>query len=226
MQRATTNAAWRAAITDSILEWGPLHFQPFPWREDDIPAWQGLLAEVFLQRTRAAQATPAFERLRSRYPTPDALGRAGPEEIAGLIRPLGLHRRAPRVYALASQLEESGGTIPLSLQGLQALPGVGPYVAAATLSLHLDRRAVLIDTNIVRVLGRLAAQAYGPETRRARWMREFAGSLTPQDSHRTYNYGLLDLAMTICTRRAPRCPECPLVALCATAAGGTQPNTR
>jgi adenine-specific DNA glycosylase len=72
----TEDVSWRAAVTQAILRWGPAHYQAFPWRQNDVPAWQGLVAEVLLQRTRAAQAARAFERFRCSYATPEALAEA------------------------------------------------------------------------------------------------------------------------------------------------------
>lgn len=207
-------ADWRVAVVEALLRWGPSNFQSFPWRENDVPAWQALLAEVFLQRTRAAQAASVFAKVQSCYPTIESLRLASDDELREMLRPLGLHWRSPLIISLARHLADVEGDILRTSEALQSLPGVGPYAAAATLSLHLDTRAVLIDSNIVRVLARLTGRSFGPETRRERWMRNLAESLTPKSEHRTYNYALLDLAMTVCTPRVPHCDRCPLVALC------------
>ena len=169
-----------------------------------------------LQRTRADQVVPTFNRFRDRYPSPAALALASEEEFAGLVAPLGLRWRGRLLQQLAEEIVRLDGALPLDQTALEALPGVGPYAAAATLSLHANRRAVPIDSNIVRVLCRLVGATYDGETRRKRWLRELADALTPPRAHRDYNYAVLDLAALVCLPRNPKCDECPMLRWCAT----------
>ena len=205
----------RSAYTRAIARWGRRNVREYPWREE-LPLWQALIAEVMLQRTRAEQVTSTFNLFRDRYRSPATLGRASEEELAGLMRPLGLRWRGRLLHRLAQEIARLDGALPLDQHALEALPGVGSYAAAATLSLHANRRAVLIDSNIVRVLCRLVGTAYDSETRRKRWLRELATALTPPRAHRDYNYALLDLAGLVCVPRAPKCGECPILRWCVT----------
>ena len=169
-----------------------------------------------LQRTRADQAAPTFLRFREQYPSPAALAGASVEEFTELVGTLGLRWRGRLLHQLAHEIARLDGDLPLDQTALEALPGVGPYSAAATLSLHGNRRAVLIDSNIVRVLCRLVGAEYDGETRRKRWLRELAEAMTPPRAHRDYNYAVLDLAALVCLPRAPRCDECPIQTWCKT----------
>ena len=205
----------RATITRSLARWGRRNARVYPWREQ-LPLWQALIAEVMLQRTRADQVVPVFTRFRRQYPTPTELALADEEEVAGLVEPLGLRWRSRLLFHLAGEIADRDGALPLDQAALEALPGVGPYAAAAILSLHANRRAVLIDSNIVRVLCRLVGAAYDGETRRKRWLCEFADALTPARAHRHYNYALLDLAALVCRPKNPKCDECPILRWCAT----------
>ena len=191
----------------------------YPWREE-LPLWQALIAEVMLQRTRADQVVPTFNQFRVRYPGPVALGHASKEELTGLVEPLGLRWRGRLLYQLGQEIARLGGALPMDQPALEALPGVGPYAAAATLSLHANRRAVLIDSNFVRVLCRLVGATYDGETRRERWLRDLAEALTPPRAHRAYNYAVLDLAALVCLPRTPKCDECPILKWCATGSIG------
>jgi A/G-specific adenine glycosylase len=119
------------------------------------------------------------------------------------------------LYEAARQIAETGGSPPENERQLVALPGVGPYAAAAWLSLHRDRRAVIVDNNVARWLSRMTGRAYDAETRRKRWVRDIADRLTPARAFRDYNYAVLDFTMRICRPRAPLCPECPLRSDCA-----------
>jgi A/G-specific adenine glycosylase len=173
------------------------------------------VAELLLTRTKAAQVAPVFREVRARYSTPGELVDAGPEAANAIIAGLGLHWRGPLLYGAARAVAGHGGTPPDDLDALRSLPGIGPYAAAAWLSLHRGRRAVLIDNNVARWLARLTGRPYDGETRRKRWLQELAEMLTPQQNFRAYNYAVLDFTMTVCTPRTPRCPTCPLRADCA-----------
>ena len=205
----------RAALARALTRWGRRNARAYPWR-GQLPLWQALIAEVMLQRTRADQVVPTFNQFRDRYRSPAALALANEEEFAGLVAPLGLRWRGRLLVQLTEEIVRLDGALPLNQTALEALPGVGPYAAAATLSLHANRRAVPIDSNIVRVLCRLVGATYDGETRRKRWLRELADALTPPRAHRDYNYAVLDLAALVCLPRNPKCDECPILRWCAT----------
>lgn len=173
-----------------------------------------MIAEVLLQRTRAQNVVPVYEKFVARFPEVEDLKTATLEEIETLIYPLGLRWRAPLLKRLCDQLATTGGEMPRTLEGLLRLPGVGPYVAAAVLSFHLDGRGVIIDANIVRWLCRMVDVPMHGETRRARWLIELADAVTPARDVKTFNYAMLDFTMQICAK-VPRCEVCPLSDLCA-----------
>ena len=173
------------------------------------------MTEVLLLRTRAAQVLPVYRELFRRFPTARAFGAAEEEELAEIIRPLGLRWRVPLLAALAHEIGKRNGRLPRTQKELEKLPAVGPYAAASALSLHGGRRAVIIDANVVRVLARLVGREFDGETRRKRWLRDLAEYATPARDVREFNYALLDLGATVCRPRAPRCTVCPFEDLCA-----------
>ncbi len=156
---------------------------------------------------------PVYIRLLAAYPRPELLASAADEELADLLKPLGLAWRIPLVRQLAARLAERGGHVPLYREELLALPLVGEYVAAAFISLHRNRRAVLIDANVVRWLCRLTGRPYDGETRRKKWLRNLADQLTPRQQIREFNYAVLDFTMQVCSTR-PACDRCPLRRMC------------
>ncbi|MCC6959222.1 MAG: hypothetical protein IT301_05195 [Dehalococcoidia bacterium] len=172
------------------------------------------MAEMLLHRTRAAQAETVFLRLRERFPTAEALVDAGPGVAMEITSQTGLHWRGPLLYETARQVAVAGGSPPEQLAGLRALPGVGPYAAAAWLSMHRGQRAVIIDNNVARWLSRLERRPYDAETRRKRWVYLMADALTPGRVFRDYNYAVLDFTMHLCVPRKPRCAECPIRSEC------------
>lgn len=187
--------------------WARLNSQRFPWRSRSA-GWHGLVAEILLQRTRARQVLPVYLEFVRRFPTPKSVASARLSEIRRVFSSLGLHWRAKLLHKLGLALSKSRGNVPDSLNELLALPGVGPYAASAWLSFHRGRRAAIVDSNTVRWLARVTGRAYGPETRRSRWVREAVEELTPSQRVREFNYGMLDFTMLVC-RPKPRCEVCP-----------------
>ncbi len=157
-----------------------------------------------------------YEAFCERYSDVADFADASEEELATLLLPLGLRWRIPLLRRLARELA-STETVDGDQRQLESLPAVGPYAAAATLSLHASKRAVIIDSNVVRVLCRVVGRHWNGETRRERWLRDLADRLTPRRVFKDYNYGLLDLAMTLCRPQRPDCVNCPLRGGCASA---------
>lgn len=214
--QAAPPEGWVADVRGALLDWGATHSQSYPWRVDDLPLWQALVAEFLLLRTRADQVAPVFENLQRRYPDARSLGEASEERLNEMIASLGLRWRWRLFVQLARAIADCDGDIPATVDELKELPGVGTYVAAATAALHGGNRASIVDSNIVRLLCRLTGQEYDGETRRKRWLLDLADRLTPEVEFRAYGYAALDLSMTVCRPRRPRCSECPLVAFCVT----------
>ena len=196
------------SIRHRLRVWGREHYRTFPWRKPPRP-WHGLIAEVLLSRTRAQNVVPVYEQFIARFPETEDLKTATLEEIETMIYPLGLRWRAPLLKQLCDHLAASNGRVPTTLEGLQKLPAVGVYVAAAMLSFHGGGRAVLVDANVVRFLCRLVERPMDGETRRKRWLLELADALTPHRKVHEFNYALLDFTMEICKTK-PECARCPI----------------
>ena len=195
-----------------LIRWGKKNYRPFPWRTPAEP-WEGLIAEILLQRTKADSVVPVYHNFIARFSTPEKLSRASVTSIEKVIYPLGLRWRAPLLKALGKELAHRNGEIPLDLDQLRTLPGVGTYVAAAWLGFHGGRRAFIVDANVVRLFCRLVAAPADGETRRKKWLISLADQLTPQKTWKVYNYAILDFTMQIC-RKKPACSLCPLNTLC------------
>ncbi|HUX49026.1 MAG TPA: hypothetical protein VMV76_07745 [Dehalococcoidia bacterium] len=161
-----------------------------------------------LQRTKADQVLPVFMRFAAKYREPiDFVAKPAP-----LFSRLGLPIRDDQFLALNRTLISLG--LPNEKAELLELPGVGDYIASAFLSLHLGKRAVLIDANTVRVYGRFFGFETGPETRRKRWLVELTEEITPMRVFRDYNYAIIDFSREICTPRKPQHEVCPLRRKC------------
>jgi A/G-specific adenine glycosylase len=201
----------RNEIARRLVRWGRANYVAFPWRRAGR-TFHALVAEILLQRTRAEQVVPVYQQLCVTYPSASSLSAAPPSEVRTLLKPLGLHWRIPLIQRLAAQLGDLS-SVPLNRVALCELPGVGDYAAAAFLSLHCGRRASIVDSNVVRLYGRLFGFVVDGETRRKKWFLELAAEMTPVRHHRDYNYAVLDFTRAIC-RPKPLCESCPLIDLC------------
>jgi A/G-specific adenine glycosylase len=103
------------------------------------------------------------------------------------------------------------GEIPLDETHLIKMPGVGEYVAGATICFASNVATTLIDTNTVRVIGRLFGLDLSGEPRRRRATRDAIVAVCPSDDPREFYYAIIDLAHQICRPVEPDCAHCPLL---------------
>jgi A/G-specific adenine glycosylase len=116
---------------------------------------------------------------------------------------------------MAHELEARfGGTIPQDPESLRSLPGVSDYIAGAVICFSRDVPEVFLDTNIVRVVGRLMGLPISDSSRRSRSFREALARLLPVRGSRAVYFAIIDLAATVCRPRNPNCPSCPVERYC------------
>jgi A/G-specific adenine glycosylase len=206
------------ALRAALLGWYDAHARSLVWRAtggarpDPYRVW---LSEVMLQQTTTVHAAPYFEAFTARWPTVCDLAAAEDSEVMAAWAGLGYYARARNLLACARAVaNDHGGVFPDSEAGLLALPGVGPYTAAAVAAIALGRPANVVDGNVERVMSRLFAvdtplPAAKPELRR------LAGSLVAGDRPGDWAQALMDLGATVCRPGRPLCAACPLTAVCA-----------
>jgi len=172
--------------------------------------FHALVAEMMLQRTKAEQVEPVYLLFSNSYS--DASSAASePEKIRQLLMSLGLKWRADRMLELFTCLK--GKKIPDEYEELIKLPGIGQYIASSFLSFHRGKRYPIIDTNSVRLWGRVFGFTYNNETRRKKFFKDIVEKLTPYKDFKEFNYGVLDLTGLICKFK-PLCKQCPLKKNC------------
>ena len=206
-----------------LLEHYRVHARTLPWRAPPgfprVDPYRVWLSEVMLQQTTVATVTPRFARFVERWPSVAALAAADEAEVLREWAGLGYYARARNLIACAKAVAARGG-FPDTEAGLRALPGVGAYTAAAIAAIAFGQRAVVIDTNVERVIARLdAIDRQIAEARPA--IRTRAEALTPAEDAGDFAQAMMDLGATICRPKAPRCGECPIAADCAAFASGT-----
>ncbi len=200
------------AFERGLQRWGRAHRRSFSWRETDDP-FRVLVAEVLLQRSRGVTVAKVHDALFGRWPGAAALARARVGSIEGVIRPLGLVKRAATLRAMAAEVDRLGA-VPSTREGLLALPGVGPYAANATLAAAFDRRAPVVDGVTARVYRRYFGVSSDRPATTDPELWELVERVTPRRGGRAWNWAVLDLAALVCVAARPRCPACPLAATC------------
>src|SRR4051794_13723142 len=215
-------AAGRPAL---LLAWYDRHRRKLPWRPlpgvaaDPYRVW---LSEIMLQQTGVKFVAAYFEKFVARWPSVDDLGRATLDDVLRMWAGLGYYSRARNLHACAVKvLSDHGGVFPNTEEGLRALPGVGPYTAAAIAAIAFGRRAMPVDGNIERVVSRLfAVEAPLPQAKRS--IGQHAFTLLAATRAGDSAQALMDLGASICTPKNPACALCPLNDDCAAYARGEQ----
>src|SRR2546426_1380767 len=138
-----------------LLSWVQSNLREYPWRRER-DRFRLLLSEMMLRRTRADQVVPVYECVAQRYPSAEELAVAPTEELRALLYPLGLEWRADNIVSMVREVvERYNGEVPGTKDEMMSLPGVGDYVASAVACFAKGEPTPIIDTNVVRVLGRL-----------------------------------------------------------------------
>ncbi|HLL59922.1 MAG TPA: A/G-specific adenine glycosylase, partial [Allosphingosinicella sp.] len=201
----------------ALLHWYAVDKRALPWRAADrekANPYRVWLSEVMLQQTTVAAVRPYFEKFIARWPSVEALAKAGDSEVMSAWAGLGYYARARNLLACARAVAaEHGGRFPDEEAELRKLPGIGRYTAAAVASIAFGRRAVVVDGNVERVVSRLfAVKETLPGARESLYV--LADRLTPETQCGDYAQAMMDLGATICTPRFPECGRCPLAAMC------------
>lgn len=123
-------------------------------------------------------------------------------------------RRSASLRALAAEMRTRRGRFPTKREDLEALPGVGQYVANAAMLFCHGKREPLLDVNMARILERCFSPRTLVDIRYDPWLQALARAVVDHPRAREINWAMMDLAGTICTVRKPRCKMCPLETVC------------
>lgn len=219
----TSPADVPADVVTRVVAWYDEHARDLPWRAPDRTPWGVLVSEVMLQQTPVVRVEPAWRSWLERWPTPADLAAAPAADVLRAWDRLGYPRRALRLQECARTIVvRHGGEVPDDEDALLALPGVGPYTAAAVRAFAFGRRAVVLDTNVRRVLARAVDGDALPAPSQTRAEVARAQALVPQDDAAAARWAAasMELGALVCTARSPRCDVCPLLSSCRWVAAG------
>ncbi|MBV8682438.1 MAG: A/G-specific adenine glycosylase [Caulobacteraceae bacterium] len=213
-----------APLRSRVLKWYDRHARALPWRArrgeraDPYRVW---LSEVMLQQTTTVHAAPYYEAFLRRWPTVEALAKAEDSEVMSAWAGLGYYARARNLLACARAVaRDHAGRFPDTEEGLRALPGLGPYTAAAVAAIAFDRPANVVDGNVERVIARLFAVDEPLPNAKPELKRLAEGLVTAQRPG-DWAQALMDLGAVVCRPKSPLCEACPVSGDCRAFAAGS-----
>lgn len=182
-------------------------------RLDFRSPYQALVATILSAQTTDSQVNRVTPALYARYPQVQALAEADAGDVAGMVRSVGLYRAKAEHLVAAARLimQQYGGAVPDTLEGLLTLPGVGRKTANVLLSNAFGKPGLGVDTHVHRVANRLGlAAARAPEG-----TEQQLKALIPEREWGLAHHLLIFHGRQTCRARRPDCPSCVLYDLCA-----------
>ncbi|NBS41699.1 A/G-specific adenine glycosylase, partial [bacterium] len=194
-----------------LLRWYDTHGRDLPWRKTRDP-YRILVSEIMLQQTQVSRGLIFYERWLGQFPDWASLAVASNADVIRAWAGLGYNRRALMLRDIARKIVERG--VPSTERDWRELKGIGPYTAAAISAFALKQRALPIDTNIRRVLGRLLFGVTYPQPTIDDKIRASIDAILPRRG-RFYDVpqSLFDLATMQCAK-VPTCATCPMRSVC------------
>ena len=200
--------------------WLREHGINYPWSNsfstaklpDSYAVW---VSEVMLQQTRTETVRPYYIAWMERWPKLTDLAQADEAQVLKRWEGLGYYNRALNMLRCARYCCDTLKTenLPASYAELLALPGIGPYIAAAVASISHNEAKLALDTNIKRIFSRIYQQQPSRETEKC-WQQQHDLALSLCRWRGLANISLIQLGQQLCKSRAPECLRCPLERLC------------
>ena len=200
-----------------ILEWASINLRKFPWRsKKQRTDYNTFICEFFLQRTRAQQVVPIYERFIRQFPDFQTLLQAERSQLKTYFEELGLLKRLDylmRIIAFFKETQKDLGD--LDDNEFLSLPGIGDYTLAAFKCFARNERVPIVDSNIIRIFQRFFNfRSTKKVPRKDPLIWKLAQELLPESQYDIYNYALIDFGSLICKPSNPECKICPLSVEC------------
>lgn len=203
-------------FASKILQWYEAYGRKsLPWQQNKT-AYRVWLSEIMLQQTQVTTVIPYFERFIERFPTISDLAHASQDEVLHYWTGLGYYARARNLHKTAQIItQDYKGEFPLTLEAVNALPGIGRSTAAAILSSVYKQPHAILDGNVKRTLSRsFAVEGWPGQKKVEDQLWSIAEEHTPATDVDKYNQAMMDMGAMVCTRSKPKCTLCPVSELC------------
>ncbi|NQV99259.1 MAG: A/G-specific adenine glycosylase [Rhodospirillales bacterium] len=196
------------------MDWYDANKRTLPWRVEKPDPYHVWLSEIMLQQTTVATVIPYFEDFLRLWPNVAAMAAADLDEILHAWQGLGYYARARNLHKCATVIASApAGQFPDTESQLLALPGIGPYTAAAVAAIAFNQPTVPVDGNIERVISRLYAIDEPVRQSKDR-VQALAMKLLPKHRAGDFAQALMDLGATVCRPKSPHCDQCPWAMAC------------
>ncbi|MBI4211315.1 MAG: 8-oxo-dGTP diphosphatase MutT [Deltaproteobacteria bacterium] len=198
-------------FSEHLLYWFSQNARDLPWRRTRDP-YRIWVSEMMLQQTQVDRVLDYYDGFLKKFPTVQALAKARWPQVLTAWRGLGYYRRARNMLRAAKVIvDEHGGAFPTTVEGLESLPGIGPYTARAISVFAYEQDVLVLDTNTTRVLSRVL----GLEgTDLLKVVSQEAAHFVPTGRAWDFHQGLMDFGSTVCSAKNPKCSECPMMKEC------------
>lgn len=209
MPRSDRNAP---SIGARLLRWWDRHGRKdLPWQQRPTP-YRVWVSEIMLQQTQVATVIPYYQRFMTRFPSVARLAAAPEDVVLHYWSGLGYYARARNLHKAARLIvAHHQGEFPSTIEAVMGLPGIGRSTAGAILALAKGQAHPILDGNVKRVLTRFHAIAGWPGSKEIEnHLWQLSARHTPPRRTAHYTQAIMDLGATLCTRRRPACPHCPL----------------
>ena len=208
---------------EALADWFANAARVLPWRENRDP-YRIWISEIMLQQTQVQQVIPYYARFLAQFPDVAALAAAPLDAVLKAWEGMGYYARARHLHRAAAEIcRQHGGLFPRDPEAVRRLPGIGPYTAAAILSIAFGEPLAVVDGNVVRLLSRFSAVAEESGSTAARKkIAALADALLDRQRPGDHNEAMMELGATVCTPRSPLCAVCPLAFACAAHAAGEE----
>ncbi|MFQ6091976.1 MAG: A/G-specific adenine glycosylase [bacterium] len=198
-----------------LLHWYGKNQRSLPWRRTQDP-YRIWVSETMLQQTQVFRVKEYYDRFVTAFPDVEVLARSPLSKVLKMWEGLGYYSRARDLHRAAAFIaNEHHGLFPQTFEEISALPGVGPYTAAAVMSIAYDQPYPVVDGNVTRVLCRVFDIEKDPRGKEAgQQLHDIAAALLPRRRAGVFNQALMELGSLVCRPTDLRCSECCLRPLC------------
>ncbi len=196
-------------FSSNLLNWYDAEQINLPWRKSEN-SYHIYVSEVMLQQTQVNTVIPYFQRWINAFPTIHDVAKASLDQILKQWEGLGYYTRARNLHKACKIMSEKyAGIVPDNYNIFSSLPGVGPYSAAAVMSIAFNHPIPAIDANVQRIISRLHMLPHTPAvlTKKAEGL---LAKVISHDRAGDFNQAMMDLGRVVCTNKNPQCDNCPL----------------
>lgn len=194
---------------ENILEWYENNGRDFPWRKKSATNYELIIAEVFLQRTRAETVAKFLPKFFKHYPSWKKLADATEFQLQEVLKPIGLYnQRGSRLFKLAQELNRRKGRFPKERNKVEEIPMMGQYITNAYELYILKKKSPLLDVNMARVLERFFGPRKMADIRCDPYLQSLAYRLVDIEKSKELSWAILDFGSMICKSNRPICKDC------------------